>query len=289
MIESPIFVPFEGERLAAIVTIPESTPRALVLMLQGLGATRSHRYGLWARTARSLAERGLASVRMDYPELGDSTGSFPSNMNDPPVKEATAVAGVALDSLGLDAMGIVGNCLGAKTGLAMAARMESCVSVGCNLPSSPKSLLRGAGRTAPHRAARRAGKRFPRIARGVRRVVPTHRIKPRLRFIPEVPEALASTDVLFLYLGQEEASRRFGEAVDGLVADGGSGSSRRAEVRLIPAGNTSGMLLDLKLQPIVIEHLVGWMDETLPAAAKHPAGDGGLPKVPVPGTVERLQ
>ena len=75
MNEHPMFVPWaDGEHLAAMLTVPDAPSRGLVLLLQGLGPPRSHRYQLWTRTARALAERGIASVRMDYPQVGDSTG-----------------------------------------------------------------------------------------------------------------------------------------------------------------------------------------------------------------------
>jgi len=268
MTEHPIFVPFEDEHLAAVVTLPESTPRGLVLMMQGLGAPRSHRYRLWTRTARSLAERGIASVRMDYPELGDSTGAFPAFIDDPPVREALAVGRTAMTALGVDRLAVVGNCLGARAAVALAAATDVCSSICCILPSTPKSILQGAGRTGPHRAARRLGKRLPRVARAVRRVVPTRRIKPRLRFVPEVLAATQSSSVMFLYLGAPEGHRRLESAVASLVAWDGDRGTERTEVQLIRAGDTSDMRLPLDLQPLVIERIVDWMDRTLPATSQ---------------------
>lgn len=266
--EHPIYAPFRGEHLAAVVTVPDSTPRSMVLLLQGIGAPRSHRYGLWTRISRDLANRGIASVRLDYPEMGDSTGSFPSDMNAPPVDEAMCLAELGLGALGLDSFGIAGNCLGARTALGVATRMDSCVSIGCVLPSSPKSVLRGAGRTAPHRAAGRVAKRVPRFARVVRRHVDTEHIQPRLRFVPEVPTALRSARILFLYLGKEETGRLLEQGVGALIDHEGDIPSDRALVKTIPATGTSGMRLSLALQPLVIDSLVNWMDETLPATSQ---------------------
>ncbi len=267
--DHPMFVPFGREHLAAVITLPEVPARSLVVLLQGLGAPRSHRYSLWARTARGLASRGIASVRMDYPEVGDSTGQFPGDMHQPPVAEAMAVTQVALERVGLETYGMVGNCLGAKTALQIAAANEGCVSVGCILPGSPKSILQGEGRTAPHRAARRLSKRAPRLGSVGRKVLQSHRIKPRLRFLPEVADTIRGADLMLLYLGTMEASQRLRGGLDALVTEAGE-STTRAEVVHVPAGITTGMRLSLEEQPKVIDAIVDWMDETLPVLAASP-------------------
>ena len=214
--EFPIFVPFGHERLAAIVTVPEACPQAAVVLLQGLGAPRSHAYQLWTRTARSLAGNGLASVRMDYPELGDSTGVLRGDLRDPPVEEVKAVIEVALDALQTDRFGVVGNCLGARIALLLASGMDSCRSAACIAPSSPKTFLMGGGKVAAHRVAGRVAKRVPGVARRVRRLVHSERIQPRMRFIPEVTDAMESADLVFLYLGTEGAAWRLRTAVEAL-------------------------------------------------------------------------
>lgn len=267
MMEHPIFVPFRDDHLAAVVAVPDSPVRSLVVLLQGLGSPRAHRYSLWTRTARRLADRGIASVRMDYPELGDSTGLFPNFLNDPPVEEVAAVTQVVLDALGLETFGVAGNCLGTRSALALADRMEACVSVECILPNTPKDLLRGEGRRAPHRAAGVIAKKTPRLARIVRRHVHSERIEPRFRFIPDVRRALRSTRVLFLYLGKEEVGRRLERGVADLAERDPNIEPGRAIVRVIPATGLWGMRLPLELQPLVIDSVVEWMDGTLPGGS----------------------
>jgi pimeloyl-ACP methyl ester carboxylesterase len=63
--EHPIFVPHRSDHVAAVISLPASTPRGLVLLIQGGVAPRSHRNRLWTRIARDLAQRGVASVRME--------------------------------------------------------------------------------------------------------------------------------------------------------------------------------------------------------------------------------
>lgn len=262
--EHPIFVPFGGDHIAAIVTAPDGPPRALVLLLPGLGAPRSHKYGLWARAARSLAERGIASVRMDYPGIGDSTGQLGADLRSAGLDEAVAVARMAREALGVDVVGAVGNCLGARIALGLAGRLDGCVSVGCVLSASPKAILQGRGRTAPGRAIRRQGRRTPRLRRLVKRFVLRQGIPLRYRFMPEMAGAVRSANVLLLLLAQEDARGPLEEALAATVAGAGREPGRRSEVRLIPAVGTSGFRLSIDLQQRLIDALVGWMDQTLP-------------------------
>src|SRR5207248_11294939 len=78
-----VYVRHGNERLAAILTVPRR-PRGLVALLQGFGATRSHRNRLWTWISDDLAGRGMATVRFDYPGMGDSTGDADWDLNDPP-------------------------------------------------------------------------------------------------------------------------------------------------------------------------------------------------------------
>jgi pimeloyl-ACP methyl ester carboxylesterase len=269
-LDHPIFVPFGSERLAAVVTTTTSAPRSLAVLLQGLGAPRSHKHRLWTRTALALSERGIASVRMDYPELGDSTGGFPGDLHAPPVAEATAVTRVALEALGVETFGVVGNCLGAKTALRMALAEEGCATVGCILPGSPKNILRGDGRTAPHRAARRVSKRAPKIGSLGRRLLRSQRIQPRMRFVPETGEAMQRVDLMLLYLGREEAAARLREGFAEYAAGIGP-TGHRAEVRFVPTGNSTGMRLAIDEQRGVIDAVVTWLDETMSGSPAHPS------------------
>ena len=74
--EYPVWIPVDDHHIAAIVALPEGDPRGVVLFTTGgAGAPRSQRFRLWTRAARELADRGIASVRMEYEGVGDSTGA----------------------------------------------------------------------------------------------------------------------------------------------------------------------------------------------------------------------
>jgi len=265
MTEYPIFVPYDGGHLATIVTVPEDRPRGLVLLLQGLGAPRAHRYGMWARAARSMAAKGIAVARFDYPDVGDSTGSLPARMDAPPTSEALAVATTVMDATGVEVFGIVGNCLGARTAFEIAAQVDACVSA-VSL-GSPKGLLHGEGRTAPHRAARRAARKLPKAAKLIRRVVQTDKVKPRLKFVSAVQRSMSRAHVLFLLLHKDG-----GPALERRIATMASESDKRpglrTEVQTIDVEGSAIFQLPLKSHQHVIDALVDWMDGTMPEARR---------------------
>ncbi len=266
MSDHPVFVPCGGDHLAAVITLPEHEPRALAVLLQGLGAPRSHKNRFWTRMARELAARDIASVRTDYPEFGDSTGTL-TGRTYPLTDEAIAVTEFALETTGLHDYGVAGNCLGAWTGFAMASVDSRCVSVASLLLGSPENILQGQGRTAVGRAARRSARRTPRMRRVARRLLRTERLDPRMRFRPEVPSGLRSANSLFLFLGKEELGRSLAQA----VAELPGGSGRIAEVRTMNVLGTSGFQLPLGVQPEVMAVLVDWLDRTLPGTTESQA------------------
>ncbi|CAN5235486.1 hypothetical protein BH20ACT24_BH20ACT24_08730 [soil metagenome] len=271
MRDHPLFVPFRGDHLAAVVTTPDETARGLVVFLQGAGgATRTHRYRLWTRAARRLASDGIASVRMDYRGIGDSTGAYAFEMAAPPVEEALTVITLVLDRLGLDAFGVVGNCIGARTAFGLAARTESCRSVACILPLAlgPVLELRGGSGGAIFGAI--SAKWLPgRVAHWASRA---HRLgplgsRPGLRFIPEVSIAVRrGAKVMFLHGGTEESRQRLAAGVKALPLGTSGEAASPVQIWRMPAEGTSGFR-PLETQRVVVDSLAEWMDRTLPVSA----------------------
>jgi dienelactone hydrolase len=137
MREFPVFVPHGPEHLAAVVTVPDGPPRGLVLLVTGTGAPRSHRFQLWTRVCRRLAQDGLASARMDYFGSGDSTGRVVERRMgqlELRIDEASAVARFALEALGMNRLATMGNCSGGLVAMGVAARSPSSVGTVCILP-----------------------------------------------------------------------------------------------------------------------------------------------------------
>lgn len=276
MIEAPIFIPRGEERLAGIVTLPEGRPRGLALLLQGLGAPRSHKYGLWTRTARMLAELGIASLRIDYPTLGDSTGVLHADLNDPPVDEVVAAARAVMEILKTDTYAVVGNCLGGRTALGVALTLPGCMSVGCILPGNLEAVV-------PHRdertvqptgsSVRRLVAKVPGLKRNVKKVRKARGGLPaQIRFLPVLGAAIRSSRVLLLYLGAAESYERLRRNLEPLDPGRGDGGADRLRTALIPAGQIASFRLPMDLQPKVIDAVVGWIDETMPGGARGAAG-----------------
>jgi pimeloyl-ACP methyl ester carboxylesterase len=135
--EFPVFIPAEGEHLAAVITTPEE-PAGLVLLLTGLGAPRSHRFQTWTRLARQLERRGLASVRVDYQGgTGDSTGEvrdWDVATGRHIIRQLSDVIRTSERLLGTDRVAVIGNCLGAEVALALSAlHPESVGAFGIHL------------------------------------------------------------------------------------------------------------------------------------------------------------
>ena len=258
--ERPLFVPFGSGHLAAVLTLPASGSRGLVLLLQGWGATRSHRNRVWTRTARALADRGIASIRFDYPRVGDSTGEARPDWEAPPIDEALAIAKIGRSMTRVRDVAVIGNCMGARTALAIATQLEACRAVACILINRPEALVEHRHQGQARRTLGKAVARGQRIKRMLR---PWLRWTRRRSFhlIAPVREVLASKPTLFVYLGQTEAASRFEREALKAVRNGHGGT---VKVHHIPCGPVEGFRIPLELQSVVITSLVDWLDLMLP-------------------------
>jgi pimeloyl-ACP methyl ester carboxylesterase len=135
--EFPIFVPHRGGHLAAVVTVPESEPRGLVLMLPGASLDEEvGSYLLFARAAARFSDLGFASVRLDYFGLGESTQdaeAWPLGAIEPALEQANAVLDAARRGLGSSRFGILALCYGGHVALSLSARAD-CVGALCLAP-----------------------------------------------------------------------------------------------------------------------------------------------------------
>ena len=78
MIERPLFVPTPDGPLAAMLTLPDGDPAALVMVMQGYGGTRSGANQMLTRLAHALAAEGVATLRADYAGAAESFDAGPS-------------------------------------------------------------------------------------------------------------------------------------------------------------------------------------------------------------------
>jgi pimeloyl-ACP methyl ester carboxylesterase len=270
MNEYPLFVPCGGEHLAAVLAVPEADPRGLVLLLPALGLGRSHKNRMWTRAALSLAERNIASVRVDFPGHGDSTGATAAGLLDrPALEEATAVARVARELTGAEPMGVAGNCYGARTAVAFAQHEDACTSAALVMAGGFDALLERRPRSTdrpptPERSLRTSARKAVRraLTRGKRRDG-----EPRRRFIPEVGQALARTDLLFVLPAIAKRQDLIREAIENLPARTGGGAGGHISVELLRSANAASANIPVESQPALVDILTAWMDRTMPGRA----------------------
>jgi hypothetical protein len=130
MKEYPVFIPVDDHHIAAVVTVPSVNPRGVVVLTTGGGgAPRSQRFRLWTKVARRLGELGIASVRMEYEGVGDSTGTAKLGFGSLPVDDVRAVTTFAMSVTGTDRLGMCGNCAGARTIVHAVEGLPSCRSL----------------------------------------------------------------------------------------------------------------------------------------------------------------
>jgi pimeloyl-ACP methyl ester carboxylesterase len=266
--EYPVFIPSGEERLGAIITVPDRDPRGLVLLMPGGGgAPRAHRYAMYTKVARGLADRGIASVRMDWRGVGDSTGRARFSFHALPVEDSVTVARFALDATGTTAFGMAGNCGGARTTLmALPTVPEARSAVLMML----KPLTGTRSQRPTVKRMKLAVKRIPRVGMLVKRAywaIRWRKANPVLDRVRALPD---HTDLLFL----EASTVKMGklpEFVQSLQSR--NGHQRRLEMRQLPGG-ASRAFHSLERQDFVVESLVDWFDQIFPGKSGGANGNG---------------
>ena len=259
--EYPVWIPVGDHHIAAIVTLPEGDPRGVVVFTTGGGGSlRSQRFRLWTRAARGLAELGVASVRMEYPGVGDSTGVARIGLGwaNLPVDDVVAVAKFAMSVTGTERLGLCGNCAGARSSIRAVRSLPECRSlvlfwlkplaaVGRPSRKGLRSAVRLAGRLpAPLKSAlaKVYWKRESRAGRGVG-------VADTLR------RAGAGRDLLLI----ETKSALAGEIPAVMKELQGSSDGDRVEFR--PVESTSMQAFQsVSEQEMTVETVIEWFDQS---------------------------
>jgi pimeloyl-ACP methyl ester carboxylesterase len=264
MKEYPVFVPAGDEYVGAVVTVPDSDPRGVVVLVTGGGgAPRSHRYGLWTKIARELAVRDIASVRTEWPGVGDSTGVARMEMANLPVAETAQVARFAMDVTGTERLGLVGNCGGARTSLQVAIHHLPCDA----LALITLRLMTDAPRpSAAMRGVRTAASRLPGPIEKVARTVYRKRkgtMQRRDALTDSLTAAAARADVLIL-----EPDSALAGPIPLVVRDVvRRGTPRR--VVLEDLGAKSLQEIETREQQVqLIARVTDWFDECFPGSER---------------------
>jgi pimeloyl-ACP methyl ester carboxylesterase len=264
----PVFVPVEGDHVAATISLPDVPARGLAVLLQGFGTTRSHRNRLWTKTSAALAARGIASVRLDYPGLGDSTGTRLYSMKQPPVQAVIAATRVALDAAGVNSYCLVGNCLGARTALLIAQRMPGCLGVGLVLPGELESVVREEPSHIGTSALRQVVRDIPALRR-MARLVPHRSTIRSARLMPEVGILMDAVCVLFLFIGPRKTWGRLAPVLETWAGRAGTAARGRVEWLFVPAAGRQG-LQPLSSQEAVLHVVPEWIDRVVSGSTLQP-------------------
>jgi pimeloyl-ACP methyl ester carboxylesterase len=254
--EHPFFLPYAGDHLAGVITVPSMSPKAFAVFLQGLGAPRSHRYSLWSRIARDIAADQIASLRFDYRGMGDSTGGFVADLADPPVEESAAMIDHAASMLGVSRFAAVGNCMGVRVALGVGPERASCVGIGCIVHNWPKEILDGFGQTRPVRVRAAIESRLSHLAPTLGVAFARWSLGRKMTFIPEMRRAADEVETLLLFVGPEGVGRALERAASRL--------GRRPPVtQVIPEDRMPGFQLSMKTQDIVANRIASWLRTVL--------------------------
>ena len=146
----------DGKKIVATLNVPDGAAKPpAILLLHGFTGSRNEleipavKEGIFARAARMWAEKGVASLRIDFMGSGDSEGDYADTTIDGQVKQALA----ALDYLAnvpeidKDKLALVGWSMGGAVGSAVAARTEQDLDAvalwapGTNMASAMSLLL----------------------------------------------------------------------------------------------------------------------------------------------------
>jgi pimeloyl-ACP methyl ester carboxylesterase len=290
--EYPVFVPFEDDHLAAIITVPEGDPRGLAVLLPGGSAARSHRFQVWTRTAEQLAEHGVATVRMDYRGIGDSTGTLPVwLMSDPPVAQVLAVTRFAMHATGTDRVCVAGNCMGSLLALEVAVALPECVGgVLIRMPVlSPSAVSKQLERVRRWKLSHRA-RSSAFLRRAVARPLGNRKKRTNPRLQGYVRTVLERGELLLLYSEEDFTfNERVAAELERLRTRLPKDLRGRFELTVREGKGLPG-LQSLTVQQVVIETVAGWIGDRLgvplPGAGAEPGTNAASPPEPMEALAE---
>jgi pimeloyl-ACP methyl ester carboxylesterase len=280
--EYPVFVPYGDGHVAAMITVPDGEHRGLAVLMTGIGAHRSHRYSIWTKASRRLAERGIASVRFDHVGLGESTSDKRAwTLGDVPVDPARAVTRFAIKATGAKDLVAIGNCWGAWTSLLLGAESPECRGVAFIRAPIVLVPTRGLRALKTKRGRRMLARRL--LGRGQKRqppplpegvTAPKGGALPDLR--PAVRAVLRRGRLLFLF-GQGEATFNAPaqRALQTMIRDLRPDERSRLETTLVE-GRTLAGFESMETQEALIGAVVEFATQIL-------APDADRQPEPVPG------
>jgi len=129
-----VWIPAGDHRIPGILSLPKAGGAArsypAVLMLHGFASHKDEVGDMYLREARALAERGIASLRIDFAGTGDSEQPYTANTWTGMVADAVTAHDwlVAHPRTIDDRVGVLGFSMGAKVGLGLIAERPNVVA-----------------------------------------------------------------------------------------------------------------------------------------------------------------
>jgi dipeptidyl aminopeptidase/acylaminoacyl peptidase len=144
MIETLLHFAVQGQRVTGTLCLPQGAPAPVVLMVHGFTGSRDEMAvtgtgeGVFSRSARRLAQVGLASLRIDCRGSGTSEGAFSDTTYEGQIADALAalqvlgsdprVQGKRAALLGWSQGGLVAACVAARGKVPLATALWAAVA-----------------------------------------------------------------------------------------------------------------------------------------------------------------
>ena len=124
--EHTAWIASRDTEIPVTLTLPGNTganspPVPLIVMLHGHGGSR-HESGAFTQVAQALAERGIASIRMDFPGCGDSREPFRNQRLTSMLTDAASARLWATQNANIDTqrLGLLGFSMGGRLAVTLA-------------------------------------------------------------------------------------------------------------------------------------------------------------------------
>jgi pimeloyl-ACP methyl ester carboxylesterase len=236
-VEIPYWVPHGDTAIAVCLTVPPDATRLVALLQVGGGVPRTHRNRAWVYAARQLAERGVATLRMDYPGTGDSTGEASLSLERPPADAVIEVIDHARRVTGIDRIGVAGQCLGVRTAIEAASAISACDSLVLVMPVTLRPALRGSDGPRLAVVRKATAGRLRRLKRRARQRWDHLDVRRGASLDPAIETVTSRADLLLLH-GGTSASRAW---LDARAAELSAASPRhRVQMQALPTIGASG-------------------------------------------------
>lgn len=114
--ETKVSISANGRKITAVVTMPEGDGKfPAVVMNHGHGGSKDEGTG-FAGIARALADKGIASIRMDFPSCGESPEPFTKNYLSNMVEDSNACRDYLAANYSVDTgrLGVLGYSMGGR-------------------------------------------------------------------------------------------------------------------------------------------------------------------------------